>query len=298
MREVDVLAEDIIICAIKDFESFFIKSYNFKVKVKVRYDNSILHASIKGFEDKSFIRFSSDLCLMEINNNEDFIFILNIVGHELAHYVNHHNYLIKDTSTNRILEAWADRCGVKILLCTLFNGYYIKSLYRKKGYDSSIEGLTKLIGKVFFKLADNLFNINSEYYYERLIRVMHCVAGVNSYFDDVFGNKNLDRAYVVMHNIYMNSGLTNLISENILSISPDLEELQKIRQIHYDLQKDQNSITPGMKTLYEKFIGTSYFPNDNLSALSKINMLYDYALQSNKPSKFGLAKTLFGNNNP
>lgn len=289
-----MLAEDIIVCAVKDFESFFIKPYNYKVKVKLHDNNSSLHASIKGFEHNSFIRFSSDLCSMEITSNEDFIFILNIICHELAHYVNHHNYIKKDDKTNRILEAWADRCGVKILLCILQNGFYISNLYKKNNYDTSLDGLTKLIGKVFFKLAGNIFNISSKYYYERLIRVMHCVAGANSFFDDVFDDRDLDRAYVVMHNIYMKSGLRNIISEEMRSIEPDLVELQQIRELHFNLQEGRNSITPGLKTFYEKFIGTSYLPTNNLATLAKISIAYDYALQAMKPSRFGLAKSFFG----
>lgn len=271
---------------VEEFEQFYDEKYNFKVRYELYNTNSAMHASIKGRGDLCYLRFSPEFCDMKINNFEDFIFISSIVSHELAHYVNHHNYIPNgDVNDYRLLEAWADRCSMKIMLCLLAFSERVGLLCEALGFSDeskSIKRVTQNIGKSLFKSASTLFIPTSDWYDKRLPRVMHCVAGVNSFLDDFFGGKKLGRAYGVMSLIYINSGLEKVINEDFFTIDFSSNELLRIREIHYKLQNGRPAITEGLKRKYRRFIDTSFAASDLESRATAVSILFSYALQAKK----------------
>lgn len=259
---------DVFLAAIKDFESFYKEKYLFKVKFKTFEDSqSSQHASIYGSRENSFIRFSSDCCNKEINGITDCFIALIFVCHELAHYVNHHNYYASpELEDSRLIEAWADRFGMCIFMCLITYGEDTKKIAESVGMTQSTSQRLNEIGKAFKFMHQWIYNDTSKRYHTRGDRIMHVASGVNSFLEAYWGDVKLSRALGVYSTIYMASDLIEAVGNEINKGKYSEDNWDKIRIIHLTLQGDKDAITLGLKNEFRKYIDTSYVQSELASS--------------------------------
>ena len=275
-----VTFENVFIAAISDVESFYEKKYSFKVRYKLHEDDySYQHASIYGAREKSFIRFSSDCCNKRVENIKDFFVALIIVCHELAHYLNHHNYYASpESEDSRLIEAWADRFGMSIFMTLITYGTTTRNLAEAVGLPAHSGERLDEIGKAFEYMARYLYNNDSEKYHSRLARIMHVAAGVNSFLECYWGDNILTRAYDVYTRIYTSANLIDLVKKDFEKDNSSKDNFDKVRTIHLRLQGDRDAITLGLKEQYRLFIDTSFVKSKDVAKLYLI-LRYMSALQ-------------------
>lgn len=250
---------DIYRAAISDIESFYDPRYNFNVNVDFYDDNGMHPASIVGSGKNSKIRFTTDACELEVLTDTDFLFGLLIVCHELAHYINRHNYYkTPNHEAHRLIEAWADMMGMKILLLLFIQGEEVNKLLYERKFPTSINYFLEQIGKTFSFTAKYLFSNSSSKYHRRIERVMHCAAGVNSFLDSFYNNRSMSRSLNVYSTIYTCGGLDWLISSEFNNGDLTKDDFEFLLAIHREIQGKECAITPGLKKEYRKYIDTSF----------------------------------------
>ncbi|HIE5765845.1 TPA: ImmA/IrrE family metallo-endopeptidase [Proteus mirabilis] len=253
--------EDVFRRAITDLESFYKKKYNFNIKVRYS-DNLRQHASIVGRNDNSMIRFSKDCCNQRIENSTDLFVALLIVCHELAHYLNHHNYYqSSDDENNRIIEAWADNFGSKLFMVLITYGNEIKRLCDIFSIPNDSGERINLIGFAFKKLCNMFYNNESSKYHYRMERMMHICAGISSFLQFYFGKLQLDLTVDIYLRLYKCSGMYDIIDSDYSEYPISKDDFDRIIEIHYPLQNGNSAITLGLKEEYRKYIDTA-FVND------------------------------------
>lgn len=284
---------DIYKAAISDLESFYDPSYKFKVNFEFYHDNGMHPASIVGRDEKSLLRFTSDACELEIKNHTDFLFGLLVVCHELAHYIHRHNYYTTpNLEAYRLIEAWADMQGMKLLLLLFTSGNETNKLLFEIKFPTDIDRFLEEIGKTFSFTATNLFNNSSPKYHRRIERIMHCAAGVNSFLDAHHNKKSLSRSLIVYSKIYNSGGLTWLISAefNVENLTKD--DFESLRSIHFEIQNGKSAITPGLKEEYKKYIETS-FPPTNFEMVSNKKKILSELLSNEVSDSVDIGNLLF-----
>lgn len=286
--EKNLTFSDVFISAISDMESFYKEEYSFKIRHEFNDDsNSSAHASIKGWADDSYIRFSSDCCNKSVEGVTDFFVALIIISHELAHYVNHHNYYASpELEDSRILEAWADRFGMCIFMCLLTFGKGCGAIAEAVNMPSHSGECIDEIGKAFAYMHKYFYNNNSKKYHTPGDRVMHVAAGVNSFLESYWGNLELTRALDVYTRIYTSDHLFASVEGDIQNNVYSDDNWDKIRTIHLKLQNEKEAITLGLKKEYRRFIDTSFIESEVESkAYMKLRLLL--AAQQSTMSNFG-----------
>lgn len=277
--------ENVFSAAIEDFEGFYKDKYSFKVRVEFFEDiKSRQHASIYGSRDNSVIRFSSDCCYKMVESITDCFVALIIVCHELAHYVNHHNYYASpELEDSRVIEAWADRFGMCIFMCLITFGERSKDIAESLGMPKHAGERLDEIGKAFSYMHQWIYNDSSKRYHTRGDRVMHVAAGVNSFLETFWGNLTLSRALDVYSRIYMANDLINAVGNDILSNKYSEDNWDKIRSIHVTLQAERDAITLGLKEEFRNYIDTSYVESPIVSK-AYVNLRYLLAAQQSTMS--------------
>ncbi|MBH2843088.1 hypothetical protein I6U52_05030 [Serratia marcescens] len=271
---------DIYRAAISDIESFYDPRYGFNVKVDFYDDNGMHPASIIGSNENSKLRFTTDACELEISTDTDFLFGLLIVCHELAHYINRHNhYKTPNHEAHRLIEAWADMMGMKILLLLFTQGNEVNKLLFERKFPTDINYFLITIGNVFSFTAKNLFNNNSLKYHQRIERVMHCAAGVNSFLDSFYNNRSMARSLNVYRKIYTFGGLDWLISSEFNNDNLTKDDFEFLQSIHREIQGKECAITPGLKNEYRKYIDTSFSSSNFELTSNKKSILSEMILR-------------------
>ncbi|GJL38214.1 hypothetical protein TUM17576_50340 [Enterobacter hormaechei] len=261
----------VFLAAINDFEGFYDCEPPFKVKYKLCEDAlSNQHASIIGSQENAYVRFSSDCCNKELESITDCFVALIIVCHELAHYVNHHNYYASpELEDSRIIEAWADRFGMCIFMCLITYGEKSKKIAESMGMPVDSGERLNEIGKAFGYMFKWIYNDSSKKYHIRGDRVMHVAAGVNSFLEAYWGTIDVSMAISVYRRIYIASDIMEGVNEDINSGKYSEDDWDKIRTIHISLQNGRDAITLGLKKEYRKYIDTSYVESKTASSAYK-----------------------------
>ncbi|WP_336794811.1 hypothetical protein [Pantoea anthophila] len=257
--------EDVFRRAIDDLESFYKKEYAFSINVSYS-DNLRQHASIIGAKDKSKIRFSGDCCNKKIDDSKDFFVALLIVCHELAHYLNHHNYFLSnDDEDNRIIEAWADNFGSKIFMVLITFGEKTRDLCRVFQVPKHSGDRIYLIGGAFKQLCSMFYRNESTKYHYRMERMMHICAGISSFLQFYWGKLDLQLTVDIYVRLYQSSGMYDIVETDHVYFPLSNDNFDKVIDIHYPLQNNQPAITLGLKKEYRKYIDTSFFKNVSMA---------------------------------
>jgi hypothetical protein len=144
-----------------DFKDFFPNKKDSKfIKYKI-LDNISGGMKVSRTGTKSHIVISSDIKFLNIDSDESKIYVLFMIGHELAHLVNKHlEHDDKNKFDSQTLEMWADYFGTKISMSILQNGTRFKKTLNSNFQDVNI-GL-KTISNALLLLKNNIY-INTNY---------------------------------------------------------------------------------------------------------------------------------------
>ncbi|CAI1571321.1 Uncharacterised protein [Serratia liquefaciens] len=250
--------EDVFRNAIKDLESFYKEEYDFSVKVNYS-DNLWQHASIVGKNENSTIRFSKDCCARKVTDSTELFVALLIVCHELAHYLNHHNYYSSTSNEdNRIIEAWADNFGSKIFMVLITYGSNIIRMREIFSVPSDAGERINLIGTAFKNICNMFYSNESKKYHYRVERMMHICAGISSFLQFYWGKLDLQLTLDIYLRLYKNSGMYDMIETDYHSFPVSNDDFNKVIDIHKPLQNGNAAITLGLKRKYRKYIDTSF----------------------------------------
>ena len=284
-KTTNLVAKNIILDIVKDFESFFINEY------KVILDFGQYHGlSIKGTGSKARIKIPNDFSNMEVNDDETLVYILFLMGHELAHHINKHNSFITNTAEeHRAIETWADFFGVSISLTILF----YDTNFRKhiiNTYDSN-DDYIRLVLRVFDKLYQNVYINNSKKYESPEYRLNTVFVGIVSWIVKMEMTRNFfSKQPKDIQEIYRDTAfhwnlrLIKLISENKNSMTynvlifmkalDDLDTTKKkvslIYDIHKKISKNSFSITSGVKLEFVEILNTSFGINSRQEKLFEL----------------------------
>ncbi len=254
-----VTGRKIVKAALWDMKSFFLKDKAPKFDVDLGTRSMREHASFSGKGSKTKLCFSKDFCSFPVNNVDDYNFILMIVSHELAHYMHHHNeHEDKSPFDTKSIEAWADFFGAKVMMTLVTFGKNNIHLQEELGFKFHSGGMLNSIGKCLYQLAKTIFNIEDDRYSSRITRVGYCAAGVTSFLDSYWGNLKVSRSMDVLTRLYSQGELREwLVAENE-AFALDKSIIERVNDIHLNIQGYQLAITSGLKPKMVRYIGTSY----------------------------------------
>lgn len=143
--------------AFKDLESFFFHSSRFTVRRE--FDASVNgHASLKGSGVDTRIALSKDLCDHRHESISDYIFTLLIISHELAHFLNYHNFHYDLTPGDTVaLEARADNFGAQVFATIMTFGKKTQRNMLALSEKLEQKNLTEAIGQAIGRLYAVLY---------------------------------------------------------------------------------------------------------------------------------------------
>lgn len=262
---------DSVISSFKtDVEAFFRSNPAFELRI----EKGGMVPTCRGAGSKARLCLPSDFFTQVIERPEDFIFLLLVLGHETAHYLNRHNeHNDKSHVESQGIEMWADFFGTKIAFVVLTFGAEPSSLLTSmpQTYMSRVD----VFALALEKLAESYFLNTSNKYPERSARINTYVAGVMSFFEQYFKwsaieSNNLqdyarafnpqvivERSLNIQIRIYSNQRLKNWAMVN------EGEELEKtdfetISAIHRNIQGKQDVLFKGMKPLPAIWLRLTY----------------------------------------
>lgn len=280
-----LIAKNVIIDIAKDFESFFTINY----KVKLDFGKHI-GLSIKGTGEKTRIKIPNEFANMEINSDEDLVYVVLLIGHELAHHINKHNLHITNTNEeHRAIETWADYFGISISLTILLYGTNFRK-YIKGKYLSNDEHI-RLILRVFDRLYLEVYKNSDSKYESAEYRLNTVFVGIVSWIAKVEITRNMfseepkkEEEIYRDYSFHWQLRLIELISEkknsmtyNALIHMNKLDELdimkkkiKLVQDIHQKISNGKHFITFGLKFEFLEILNTSFGNNPRQGKLHKL----------------------------
>lgn len=255
----DLSGKHIAESAFSDIESFFYHSAKFRVRREYGQSNMKSHAMCSGSGENMRIRFSQDFCEFQAASISDYMFMLIVLCHELAHYLNNHNsHADKEKLDSIAIEARADHFGAQIFMTLLTFGN--KTQKNIKSYQSDMTQKA-LIGALAVAINDTYEKLfkpsDSTLYPEPEHRAMLLIVGCLSFFNRYF--RPLPEGFAVWF-------LTTVIrvarfvqfsdSEKQLA---DGEVIQnRIHEVHREIESKARFCMDGMKFVYGYFLSANF----------------------------------------
>lgn len=165
----------------KDVEDFFSTNSAFELRI----ENGGLGPICKGVGEKARLCLPDDFFTQIIDRPENFVFLLLVLGHETAHYLNRHNeHDDKSYVESQGIEMWADFFGTKIAFVALTFGKELSKLMTF--FPRSAMDRLEVFSLALEKLSDCYFQGASMRYPEKSTRIATYVAGVMSFLEQYF----------------------------------------------------------------------------------------------------------------
>lgn len=280
-----LIAKNVILDIARDFESFFITDY--KVKLDFGKHNGL---SIKGTGIKTRIKIPNEFANMEINSDEDLVYVVLLMGHELAHHINKHNSYITNTNEeHRAIEMWADYFGISISLTILLYDTNFRK-YIKGKYLSNDEYI-RLVLRVFDRLYSNVYKNSDSKYESAEYRLYTIFIGIVSWIAKVEITRNMFSAtpkdvqeIYRDYSFHWNLRLIKIMSENINSMTYNVliymnkcveldilkSKMKLVHDIHKKISNGRNTITFGLKLQFLEILNTSFGSNPRQGKLFEL----------------------------
>ena len=252
-----------------DFKDFFV-DIKFSKFIKYRFvDDMSGGMKVSRTGSKAYIAISNDIKFLDINNDVSKIYVLFMIGHELAHLVNKHlEYNDKNKFDSQTLEMWADYFGTKISMSILQNGTRFQKMLNLNVKDANI-GL-ETISQALIILNKNIY-INTNYsnkYLHSNQRVSTVIAGIISFLTrkEMIMNFQVSKdrqAYIgfgwgmAIIRKLLKQKISNELSRNKNFI--DIPELSKnVFIIHNSLKQKNRQLIKGLDFFHSFILDTSY----------------------------------------
>jgi hypothetical protein len=259
---------EIVEILFRDIERFFYHSSGFKIRRE--YDSKgAMHASIKGKYSDTRIRLSIEFCHYEVDSLDDLFYVLIILCHEVAHYLNRHNdHNDEDDIDITAIEAWADFYGSRLFMSSITFGKGIQSLMLKYCSQKDQNVILDSIGRAIRSIYDEVYIPNTdERYPPALERAFIFSSGVTSFFYRLYGELRPEWTTHVLLKLLRNSGLCDLAENHQTDWDAVSEQTARSSDIHQSLQNNEMAITVGLKPEYIPILVTNY----KISETEKIN---------------------------
>lgn len=169
---------EIVKAIFNDFHSFFIDTKHAKFKFLFE-KNDELRVYRKG--SKSYLNIPKDIKYLDISDDTSKLYLLFLLGHEIAHLANKHlNYKDKNSFDTRTIEMWADFFGAKISMSILLHGKYFNNMLNINiaNPNEGIELIAEMIKKIntIYKNSNN-----SNKYLNSNDRLSTIIAGIAAF---------------------------------------------------------------------------------------------------------------------
>lgn len=245
--------------AFSDIESFFYHSAKFRVRREYSQGNMNSHALCSGSGDQMRIKLSQDFCRFQSASISDVMFMLIILCHELAHYLNNHNsHADKENLDSIAIEARADHYGAQIFMTLLTFGDNTRKSIKVYQSDITQKALIQAIAVAIKDAYEKLFKpSNSRMYPDPAHRANLLIVGCLSFFNRYF--RPLPEAFAV-------SFLATVIRVAGFPLSTDGEKQiadgeiiqNNIQEIHKKIETEAKFNLDGVKLVYGYFLSSKF----------------------------------------
>lgn len=274
--------------ALADFENFYVNG------LKIKTESYGFKLCVYGDNDNARIRIPTDSAYIELETDVDKMYFLFLVGHELAHYINKHNFFSDRSAIDtKGLETWADFFGAIITMAIVILGKNSSKLF-STNIKEDVEAGINIILDSYLKLYPLLQNTDSSDIYEhsseRLITVH---SGVTSFLVR-FGISAPSASYQKdPQELYFNLALhwalkfakkitqSHPLYDATHKVDMDEEKLKtletytkNIHDIHLQLMGNNAEITAGIHPQLQWILGTD-FVRPNIESKAK-QFIYDF----------------------
>lgn len=252
-----ITGRDVVSAALADLAGFFLPDSKFEVRCR----DGIKHA-LKGKAENAYVQFDTFMMDAPVEDLETFFFVMLVFGHEVTHYLHRHNDRPQDCEEThldaRSTEIWADFFGTKLALTLSTFGQACQAIYGPLSACLRQREHVRAMGRAVGRLGTTYFAMPSEVHEDPSTRVGHCAAGVTSFFDGYWCDGNVSRSLGVMHLLYDNPPMQKLIHKAGDSYMADTAPIDRIAEIHQQLQGNARAITEGMQPLAAWFLNLDY----------------------------------------
>ncbi|MBA3026249.1 MAG: hypothetical protein FP820_07525 [Sulfurimonas sp.] len=272
-----------------DFKDFFVDEKHAQfIKYRI-IENISIPMKVYRTGRKSYIAISSDIQFFEINDDTSKIYILFMIGHELAHLVNKHlEYKDKNNFDSQTLEMWADYFGTKISMSILQNGTKFNQMLTANFKDVNI-GL-EIIFHALVMLNDTLYiNTNSSSKYlnsnERVSTVIAAIAAFLTRKEMIMNFKFSEKEHadigcgwgMAINKKCYDLGMFDKLYKTTKKDDIDMFELTKnVLIIHNQLKQKNKQIVKGLDLKHSYILDTSYeVSKPNQMMINKFNEKLD-----------------------
>jgi hypothetical protein len=276
MESNSITGDSIVTAFKRDIEALFSSDPVFELRIQIEG----FLPSCKGVGKKARLCLPSDFLTQAIENPKDFVFLLLVLGHETAHYLNRHNeHDDKSKIESQGIEMWADFFGTKIAFVTMTFGRELSKLltFMPKNVMNRID----VFALALEKLSDAYFQHSGPKYPETSTRIGTYVAGLMSFLEQYFkwsaaDSGDLDayakaqdpevivqRALSIQMRIYTNQKLR---SRAMFSEGQGLDKtnFEIISEVQRGIQGKQDALFKGMKPLPATWLRLDYsIPESN-----------------------------------
>lgn len=274
---------------INDFKDFFIPEKHSKF-IKYRWiDDMPGGMKVIRTGKKSFLAISSDIKCLGIDNDISKLYVLFIIGHELAHLVNKHlNYKDKDIFDSQTIEMWADFFGAKITMSILQNGTRFNKMLDADFKDVNI-GL-EIIFHTLLELNQKVhINTNSSRkYINSSERSSTIVAGIIAFLtrkemilnlklsEQKHAEIGFDWGVTVNKKLYELGFFEKLFSDKTKDDIDIAKMASNVFTIHQSLKQKNGQLLKGLDPYHMYILDTSYEEHKpNKLMIEKFNHYFD-----------------------
>jgi hypothetical protein len=281
--------KQIIKAIFDDFDSFFldVKHENYRYIFNKKHDLKVYKTG-----KKSYLNIPDDIKYLDIDIDEEKVYLLFLIGHEIAHLANKHlDYKDKNSFDTCSIEMWADFFGAKISMSILLNGKNFNQLVNSdlSNPNKGLELLSYMLNKInaIYKNTNG-----SEKYLDSNSRLSTTISGIIAYLtrDEMWRTQkftNEDHAKIgVKWGMLINRKLFEL--NTFSNICKDFEDKEKraeadsgsmnlnIVDIHQKIKSGTTGyLIKGLRLKYN-FILDSYYGTyrRNMLLVEEINAKY------------------------
>lgn len=245
--------------AFSDIESFFYHSANFRVRREYGQRNMKSHAMCSGSGEKMRIRLSQDFCEFQAASISDYMFMLIVLCHELAHYLNNHNsHADKEKLDSIAIEARADHFGAQIFMTLLTFGNKTQKNIKSYQSDMTQKALIGALAVAINDAYEKLFKpSDSTLYPEPEHRAMLLIVGCLSFFNRYF--RPLPEGFAVWFLttvIRVAKFVQNTDDEKQLANGKVIQN--RMHEVHREIESKSRFRLEGLKFVYGYFLSSNF----------------------------------------
>lgn len=254
-----------------DFKDFFPNQNDSKF-IKYRFDDSSKPMKVARTGSKAHIVISNDIKYLDINSDVSKVYILFMIGHELAHLVNKHlEYVDKNQFDSQTLEMWADYFGVKISMSILQNGTKFNKMLNSDFNDVNV-GLEIIFNALSMMKSNIYINTNSSNKYlnsnDRMSTVIAAIAAFLTRKEMILNFKLSEDEHAqigstwgmaINRKLYDLEMINELYTVGTTEKDTDITALVKnVFDIHNHLKQNNRQLLKGLDLQHSYILDTSY----------------------------------------